>query len=553
MNSIIKKIAAICLCALLIAGAFPLAAFADDAQKVTLNAAFNTSINRGGTAYITVKSKSSTADPYKLIMKSQTMDITVKDGNSGVITSTDEKSTIYEISASQNASIMQQKLTVQAVSAADEKLLQEYEVVVTVIDNSNDYQIGRAETNLSYTLSGGDAIYAGDINSLTIVFYNRGNSTIKNAEIMLSELPAGISVHSGAAAQFVGNLNPNKTATATFPIVCDKSISEGSYKITAVCRGVDGRYTIDEGTDAFGNPTSSITPNPTSVTITEAFYVPVKNGGKTQSSDVAKPILMVSNYSTGGNIVAGKNFTLSLTLLNTSKVDLSNIKVTLNTNGRFVPVGASNSFYVDSVSAGEKVSKSLTLSSQRDLSQGSYGISVNMEYESNKQSFSASDEISAYIIQEARLVVDDILDPGSLMAGNNGYCTINYRNMGSSAINNLTISIEGDFSIEGNPIYYVGNLMSGKSDSYSFSFTPAQAGECAGKATFTYEDAGGTERSIEKTFTFNVADMPSFDPSTDNMPEMPQQKTMPVWVWLALVVVAVIVVVIIVKSIKNIK
>ena len=133
-----------------------------------------------------------------------------------------------------------------------------------------------------------------------------------------------------------------------------------------------------------------------------------------------------------------------------------------------------------------------------------------------------------------------------------GYANVSYRNMGNNQINNLTISVDGDFDLEGNPVYYVGNMASGRQDTYSFNFYPRQVGECSGTVKFTYEDADGNEHYMTKDFTFNIGEAPVWDDpgEWDEPIEEPGFK-MPIWGWAIAGVVFIVVLILVIKLIKK--
>ncbi|HCU07910.1 MAG TPA: hypothetical protein DF480_02885 [Clostridiales bacterium] len=239
------------------------------------------------------------------------------------------------------------------------------------------------------------------------------------------------------------------------------------------------------------------------------------------------PQLMVSAYSYGGQPVrAGGEFHLSLTLNNTSAgTALQNIKVTVTSDdSAFLPVGTSNSYYVPSIPAGSTVTHQMHLAAKKDAEQRTSTVTVTMSYEDTAGgTHTANDIISIPVIQETRLVVDDILDPGYLTAGQMGYLNVNYYNMGKTQLSNLRVTAEGDFMVDGSATMYVGNMASGKSDYYSINFFTNGPGPLNGKVTFVFEDAAGAEQIVEKTFVFQVGEAMVWEED----PNMPQPE-MPV-------------------------
>lgn len=237
---------------------------------------------------------------------------------------------------------------------------------------------------------------------------------------------------------------------------------------------------------------------------------------KPEAGNGKKPQLMVEEYTYGGtHVQAGDEFLLNLTLYNTSPTyELTNIKVTLTAEeGAFVPVGGSNAFFIDTLGTKERISRSVLLSSLPESKQKATMLTVEMMYEDGSgNELTAKDIISIPIVQETRLAVDDPVIPPDVFVGQSSYASMEFYNMGKMELTNLRVRAEGNFDAQGTLSYYVGNLESGKSDSFDFSFIPREGGLMEGKAIFTYEDATGKEMSYEKPFSIEVMDeMPMFE------------------------------------------
>lgn len=242
--------------------------------------------------------------------------------------------------------------------------------------------------------------------------------------------------------------------------------------------------------------------------------------GTTVKKDAAgakTPQLMISDYNYGGTYVqAGDDFLLSLTVYNTSGAqDLTNIKVTVSAeDGAFIPVKSSNSFYIDKIAAKGSATHNVTLTSKSDAEEKTVALTVDMSYEDTAgNAFTAKDVISIPIMQETRLVVDDVVAPPDLYPGMQSGMSVNFYNMGKTILNNLRVNVEGDFDAPQSNMYYVGNMEKGKSDTFDFAFVPRQSGVMAGTIVFTYEDAGGNEQRLEKPFEVTIIEeMPMEDP-----------------------------------------
>lgn len=249
-------------------------------------------------------------------------------------------------------------------------------------------------------------------------------------------------------------------------------------------------------------------------------YTGVYVGG--DGSGVKTPQLMVSNYNFGGEFVeAGSGFGLYLTLFNTSPKKLSNVKVKLDSgDGTFTPLGSSNSFYVDEIPAKSTYTKKIDLSVKPMAEQKTTPINVSMSYEDGSANgYTAEEVIAIPVMQENRLMVEDILPPYELYIGQQTSAEVKFFNMGKSVISNLKIDVSGDFDTFESNSYYVGNMEAGRSDSYSFSFAPRQAGPVSGMVTFSFEDAAGAPQTIEVPFEFTAMEMPIFEEPGFEEPE----------------------------------
>lgn len=245
-------------------------------------------------------------------------------------------------------------------------------------------------------------------------------------------------------------------------------------------------------------------------------------------TSVKKPQLMVDNYTYGGNAAeAGSEFILDLGILNTSGKTLSNIKVSLSdTDGVFVPVGGSNSFFIENIKAKAHYTKSIRLSVKPQAEQKTTAMTVNFTYETGAgEALEASDTIAIPVTQKTRLVVDELVPPAEVYSGEPGTCEIEFYNMGKTTLNNLRVNCEGDFDVMESNSYYAGNMESGRSDSYRFSYIPREVGTMEGTISFTYEDGNGDAQVQEVPFSFEVMDAPVWE--DEYMEEEQPKKQIP--------------------------
>jgi hypothetical protein len=207
------------------------------------------------------------------------------------------------------------------------------------------------------------------------------------------------------------------------------------------------------------------------------------------------------------------------------------------TGGAFTPAKSSNTFFIPSLKAGGTVREQIDLLPLADAAPQSYGVSVAFKYEAvvdgKRQSLDAQETIAIPLTQPDRFEVNDAVLQDPLFLGEPGQLTVNYVNKGKSKVFNLSVKLEGNFTTgDGNT--YIGNLDSGTGDSFQATLNPSAEGTLQGKATFSYEDAGGTTKTVVKEFTGEVvsaqdmgADLPSKDLPVEGKPSSPPWR---IWV-----------------------
>nr|MCR5153952.1 hypothetical protein [Lachnospiraceae bacterium] len=296
------------------------------------------------------------------------------------------------------------------------------------------------------------------------------------------------------------------------------------------------------------------------------------------SSSSSKPKLMVSDFSSDTTIKAGETFNFSLDIHNTNAtVDAKNIKVIITSeSGSFSVTEGGNSFFINSIKAGETESITINLKASAALTTGSYPINVRMEYEYDGM----KDEKDGVVDEELNVSAKESLRPSVQNIQFGGWKTpvvnqastlsAQFNNMGKSTLNNVYVTVSGDFMLANNSTsYYIGNLMAGSPMYEEFDVIPLVSGEACGILTLHMEDSTGEEFSVDKEFTAFISSSGNIDadngvewntdegdfPDFGDIDVEPEKKEIPKWVFFAgggvLVVAAVVVVTVIVKKKKK--
>jgi len=379
--------------------------------------------------------------------------------------------------------------------------------------STTDSQFYVDAPEIHYSITPLEGFYKGSDNYINLEIFNAGNNRLKNAVVELV-LPEGVGINNGSTSQNVGYLLSGESKYIEFNLLVEDDIEKGNYVFTAKLTGLNAS---DEA-----------------VTLSKSFYIYVYGEEKAEEEDEEEtektPRLMVSGYDFGGNYVqAGNDFDLYLDLKNTSKRNLYNVKVTLNSSGVFAPVGGSNSFYFEKIEEQQTVQQYVCLHTASDAKQDAAALSVKMEYEDSAgNSYTAEDTISIKVNQKTRLVVDEIVPPYEVYVGNMGSATIAFYNMGKTTLENLRVNAEGNFDIMESNSYYAGNMVPGTDDDYTFSFIPRELGPMEGVITFTYDDVEGNSQIEEVPFVFEVMEMPVWD-DPGIYPEPMEEETKIPW------------------------
>ncbi|MCQ1528214.1 COG1361 S-layer family protein [Lutispora saccharofermentans] len=290
------------------------------------------------------------------------------------------------------------------------------------------------------------------------------------------------------------------------------------FELYATSEAVTKNYPIQINVDYENGVGEKKTKN----TISQYVGVYVDRG-----SGKGTPRIIVDRYNIEPyTIQAGDIFQLTISLLNTSSyATVSNIKVSLvSDDGVFSPVNSSNTIYIESIGPKESMQKVFTLTPKRDAEHKTYGISVNIDYEDEKGTqLSSKDMISVPVIQQAKLVLGDVMIPPEAYVGQTFPASVEFYNMGKTTLYNLMIKTEGNFTTQ-NSNYYVGNFESGKTDSYEVGITPEEEGTINGKIIFSYENAVGEAFEEVKEIQANVIQMPMEPMPQPGMGENPEEN-----------------------------
>jgi|GEM_PF-651945 len=270
--------------------------------------------------------------------------------------------------------------------------------------------------------------------------------------------------------------------------------------------------------DIFGNIVNGTA---TGVNVTQ-----VANGENKGKLDPLTPHIIVSQYSYGGDqIVAGEDFTLNISIKNTSAdIPLENIVMTIapetiksdtagSTTGGLTITSASNTHYIEKLGVGESFSHSINLRAESNAAVGSHKVAITFKFqfvnEVKKERADGTDEegIAIPVTQVDRFSVDPLTEiPDLMMAGEDGYITASFVNKGKTTTYNISGTMTGNMPGSGQSQHY-GNLEAGKAASLDFDITSQVPGEVKGVITIQYEDENSNRNEVELPFSIEVEEM----------------------------------------------
>lgn len=416
--------------------------------------------------------------------------ITVNNGSSslsvGYLSIGDAKTVVFPLAADDKVSTKNYPFTVKIEFKDNQNAAQSIEqtIYIPVRGSGADSVSGLSITDINAPKQ----VLAGEDFTLNFKVVNNGDNSTGQVKVY-AEAQSGL-VNRTQNAFIEKSIAPGENRSYSITYFTTEGAAETSYTIKLVVEQLSGDgKSIQQYTGIY-----------------------VKKG---TAGSIKTPQLMVSSYSYGGTFVhAGDEFRLDLELRNTSPAHtLRNVKVTLESgDGTFIPVRSSNSFYIDNIDKNSSAGHSIYLSVKPDAEQKTTSINVTMSYEDTEaNTFNATDIISIPVMQDTRLLVDDIIAPPELYAGMPSGVSVEFYNMGKTKLNNLRINAEGNFDTMESNSYYAGNMAPGTSDSYDFTFIPRETGLMTGKIVFSYEDASGDQQAFEKEFEFQIIEMPVWD------------------------------------------
>lgn len=376
--------------------------------------------------------------------------------------------------------------------------------------------------------------------NVTITFNvaNRGAKEITELKFAGSNLgTSGFEPISSEVFTTAGTVAAGASKKVSMTFKLGERISEGFNMLTLDYTYKDGNGDVQKGQ-------------------TSMYVLNVKNQSSSANS---RPKLIIDSFSSSmEELRAGESFDFTFALKNThASKAAKNITVTVvQAQDVFSATTGSNSFYIDAIEPGSTVEKTINLKVKSDTATGAYDLTIKVSYEyedmsqADLQAGGASEDlpIKLQAVENSRPAVQNLSvgyywDTPTVNQATT--MTFDFYNMGRSSLNNVYVSLEGDFQMESGKTVIIGTVSAGSSSYQEISILPLVEGMANGKLIVHFEDSNGDEVTKEfdlpETYVQGEPQMPdwsgdNYNPGGDvsvggNEIVEAKKPLMPVWAY----------------------
>ena len=369
------------------------------------------------------------------------------------------------------------------------------------------------------------AISANETAIVTVYIENAGSTRMKDPVVSFSS-SGDLMLLGGQNAYYLDDIRPGKSVSVDLTVKAMNTVSSQSQSIDAELNfEYDNNITMASGTSS------------------GRVMIPAKISSFVDPADIdgPVPVVILSSYSYGGgSVAAGSTTKLGFSFRNTSKtLPIDNVVVAVSGGVDLMLNGSANTFYFDSVAAGESKSLTVPMKAAQRISANTQDVVVSVRYEyvdHNKRASNSTDlSISVPLYQPDRFDIEPPTAPYVGAPYEEISLTMEYVNRGKTEVSNVEASIVGDIETA-TPLVRVGNVEAGKSGTIVFPVTPTLEGDNHVTVKLTYEDSNGEqkERVFETTLTTVAYEEPIED-WEDPMEPVDEGGQFPWWILIAVV------------------
>jgi len=400
--------------------------------------------------------------------------------------------------------------------------------LITLIASADTLTEAKADSTLSYSL---EKVYVGRGNAQKDAFcYEKGSSTktaykIRSGYYADFDLTLTMSFETGEEAEAFADRNSGmKIAIDSGSFTVDKDVPS-TFVVTDVDHdGKDVTILVDIDRVRYGGKGDTLGftlycdgySSAHSIDISQCEEIEPSTGSDDDdsSNDIPDPTpyVIVSGYNYGGgSVLAGQEFTLNLSIENTSGIKVGNMTMTISTPDAFTLVNSSNTVYIEELAAHDVYNHSIRMLTRASADPEPAVLEISFDYQyiadGTRKDVARSEKIAIPVTQIDRFEVEEPILPQQLWVGEEYDLEIKYVNKGRSTVYNLSAALQGEGLFEPNQSENIGNVESGKSGSVDFFLMTDMPGTLTGKVVITYEDINMNEKTVELPYSIEVMGM----------------------------------------------
>lgn len=295
-------------------------------------------------------------------------------------------------------------------------------------------------------------IEGGQEQEITLYFKNLGNTTLKSPVVTVT--PTEALLLTGRSSSFaMEDIRAGKTGSTTLRIRAAQNAGTGQQSL-----GVELKFNYDSSSALMQGTVSDKLPIPTA------------------ASDTAAPPAILISGTADAPVSAGSTVSTTITFRNAGKVRVVAPYVTVSVSDALSIVSGTSTFLLDDLEPGQVGSISLTLKAANEIT-SAQGLEANVKYTYNSGTAGTQGETTGKVGfttsttgTEPEPAVPQILirsyDYGGRPVGAGGKfsLTLQLRNMGKSAVENLLGSIDGgeNFTVDGSNTFFFEGIGAGE-------------------------------------------------------------------------------------------
>ncbi len=261
------------------------------------------------------------------------------------------------------------------------------------------------------------------------------------------------------------------------------------------------------------------------------------------TDDVPAPTIILNSANYGKVAIIGEPFTLSTVATNTSEnLELENVSVKIELPNGINMANGNSQVLIGDVSKSGEIKHNFSLIAE-GVENDINSLPVKLVYtfeafvNGKRTQFTSEQDISINVQQPTRFSIQSLTNDLEMFMGHESYVYASLVNKGKTTVYNVTAELVSD-TLQAMDVEFLGNIAPGSSSEASFDFTASRMGTANGKILITYEDATGTQYTMEKEFNIEVIEEPVWDEPVITEPVIVEKTNYTPWIIAGVVVVA---------------